>query len=91
MAHTGRFILVGLQKESIVFSHPEFHKREGTLMSSRNATRRDFEYVIKSMKSRQVDPALYITHRVLFDQVKENFESWLDPANGVIKAMVTID
>src|SRR5258706_7833479 len=90
MAHTGRFILVGLQKESIVFSHPEFHKREATLMSSRNATSHDFECVIKSMKSRQVDPAFYITHRVIFDQVKENFESWLDPASGVIKAMVTI-
>jgi 2-desacetyl-2-hydroxyethyl bacteriochlorophyllide A dehydrogenase len=90
MAHTGRYILVGLQKESIAFSHPEFHKREATLMSSRNATREDFEEVMESMKSGQLNPTMYITHRVTFDQVKENFESWLDPANGVIKAMVTI-
>lgn len=90
MAHTGRYILVGLQKESIVFSHPEFHKREGTLMSSRNATREDFKKVMESMKRGQLNPTLYITHRVIFDQVKENFESWLDPTNGVIKAMVTL-
>ncbi len=90
MAHTGRYILVGLQKESIVFSHPEFHKREGTLMSSRNATREDFEFVIKSLKTGQVDPTLFITHRVMFDQVKDNFESWLDPENGVIKVMVQL-
>jgi 2-desacetyl-2-hydroxyethyl bacteriochlorophyllide A dehydrogenase len=91
MAHTGRYILVGLQKEPISFSHPEFHKREGTLMSSRNATRKDFEHVIGSLKAGRVDPTSYITHRVMFDQVKDEFESWLDPANGVIKAMVQLD
>jgi threonine dehydrogenase-like Zn-dependent dehydrogenase len=40
------------------------------------------------MKNGEVKPATYITHRVLFDQVKEEFEGWLNPANGVIKAMV---
>jgi threonine dehydrogenase-like Zn-dependent dehydrogenase len=43
------------------------------------------------MKNKLLDPATYITHRVLFDEVKDNFESWLNPANGVIKAMVTLD
>jgi 2-desacetyl-2-hydroxyethyl bacteriochlorophyllide A dehydrogenase len=50
MAHGGRYVLIGLQKENISFSHPEFHKREGTLMSSRNATRKDFEKVMACMK-----------------------------------------
>jgi threonine dehydrogenase-like Zn-dependent dehydrogenase len=91
MAHGGRYILVGLQKGEIVFSHPEFHKREGTLMSSRNATRADLEQVINCIKQELIDPKTYITHRVSFDDVKENFESWLDPSNGVIKAMICID
>jgi threonine dehydrogenase-like Zn-dependent dehydrogenase len=81
-------VLIGLQKGPITFSHPEFHKREGTLMSSRNATRTDFEHVIHSMKKKEVNPATYITHRVLFKDVKDEFESWLKPENGVIKAMV---
>ena len=38
LAHGGRYVLVGLQKGDISVSHPEFHKREATLMSSRNAT-----------------------------------------------------
>jgi 2-desacetyl-2-hydroxyethyl bacteriochlorophyllide A dehydrogenase len=91
MAHGARYVLIGLQKGDISFSHPEFHKREGTLMSSRNATRQDFEHVITSMKKGEVDPTTYITHRVVFDEVKNEFESWLNPANGVIKAMVSID
>lgn len=88
MAHGARYVLIGLQKGEICFSHPEFHKREATLMSSRNATREDFEHVIASMKRKEIDPTTYITHRVAFDQVKDEFEGWLNPANGVIKAMV---
>jgi len=91
MAHGGRYVLIGLQKGDISFSHPEFHKREGTLMSSRNATRDDFEHVIKSIKQGEIRPQMYITHRVEFDKVAEEFGSWLDPANGVIKAMVEIN
>jgi 2-desacetyl-2-hydroxyethyl bacteriochlorophyllide A dehydrogenase len=88
LAHGGRYVLVGLQKAEISFSHPEFHKRESTLMSSRNALRSDFDHVIASMKSELVNPATYITHRVAFNQVKTEFNGWLNPANGVIKAMV---
>ena len=88
MAHGARYVLIGLQKGEINFSHPEFHKREATLMSSRNATRKDFEHVIACMKEKKVDPTTYITHRVFFDQVSHEFERWLNPANGVIKAMV---
>ena len=90
MAHGARFILVGLQKENITFSHPEFHKREGTLMSSRNATRKDFVNVIDSLKSKKIDATTFITHRVSFERVKDEFSGWLDPAAGVIKAMVEV-
>ena len=90
LAHGGRYVLVGLQKGDLMVSHPEFHKRESTLMSSRNATRADFEHVIDSMKKGLVDPTNYITHRVTFDEVKQEFNQWLDPKNGVIKAMVEV-
>ena len=88
LGHGGRYVLIGLQKGDISFNHPEFHKRESTLMSSRNATRADFEYVVASIKKGLVNPSTYITHHVLFTEVKDNFESWLSPATGVTKAMV---
>jgi 2-desacetyl-2-hydroxyethyl bacteriochlorophyllide A dehydrogenase len=91
LAHGGRYVLIGLQKEAFSFGHPEFHKRESTLMSSRNATRADFEYVIDCMKKGMVSAKNYITHETSFDKIKDNFESWLDAANGVIKAMVKVD
>ena len=89
--HGGRFVLIGLQKEAISFSHPEFHKRETTLMSSRNATREDFEQVIDSIKKGMINPITYITHRVKFAGLKDVFETWLDPAAGVIKAITELD
>ena len=91
LAHGGRLVLIGLQKEAITFSHPEFHKRESTLMSSRNATREDFEHVIDCIKKGWVTPTTYITHRAKFGGLNEVFESWLNPANGVIKAMVEME
>lgn len=90
LAHGGRYVLIGLQKELLLFSHPEFHKRETTLMSSRNATREDFEEVIRCIKAGAVRPEAYITHRIKFGEVKTVFRSLLDPRNEVIKAMVEI-
>jgi 2-desacetyl-2-hydroxyethyl bacteriochlorophyllide A dehydrogenase len=88
LAHGGRYVLVGLQKEHISFSHPEFHKREATLMSSRNANVSDFEHVMESIKNGLVQPANYITHKVAFDEVATQFESLLDPNSKVVKAVV---
>ena len=90
MAHGACYVLIGLQKEHISFSHPEFHKREATLMSSRNATRKDFEHVMSSLKNGSVNPAIYITHQLKFEDVKEEFPRLLDPTNHVIKAIIEI-
>jgi 2-desacetyl-2-hydroxyethyl bacteriochlorophyllide A dehydrogenase len=90
VAHGGKLVLIGLQKEDITLSHPEFHKREATLMSSRNATREDFNLVINSIKNKLIDPSILITHRVKFKEVKDSFSKWTDPAENVIKAMVEL-
>jgi threonine dehydrogenase-like Zn-dependent dehydrogenase len=91
LSHGGKYILIGLQKGEICFSHPEFHKREATLMSSRNATKEDFRKVMSAMKNKLIDPSNYITHRTIFADVKNEFPQWLNPENGVIKAMVSME
>ncbi len=91
IAHGGRYVLVGLQKGDISFSHPEFHKREATLMSSRNATREDFEQVITAIQKGWVQPSNYITHRIAFTDVINEFRNLSNPTHGVIKAMIELD
>lgn len=91
LSHGGRYVLVGLQGGEISFSHPEFHKREATLMSSRNATRGDFEQVMHAMANGRLQTTRFITHRTHFDEVGQTFAQWLDPDRNVIKAMVHFD
>ena len=91
LAHSGRFVLVGLQKESFSFSHPEFHKRETTLMSSRNATRWDFEQVIRILEQGLVDIKPFITHRFSLDDTPQRLPELISPESGAIKAMIDLD
>jgi threonine dehydrogenase-like Zn-dependent dehydrogenase len=91
LSHGGRYILVGLQKEEMVFSHPEFHKREATLMSSRNATREDFDHVIQCIKNGLIDPLSFITNRVKFEEAGPSFPDWLNPVSHMIKVVVEKD
>lgn len=91
LAHGGRYVLIGLQKGEISFSHPEFHKREATLMSSRNALKSDFQQVIDCLVSGKINPLHFITHRIPFMELPEKFPGLLDPASMVIKAMVSVD
>lgn len=88
LAHGGTLVYVGLTQGGITFSHPEFHKRETTLLASRNATREDFERVLQAVKSGHIDIGRYITHRARHDDMIERFIHWTRPETGVIKAVV---
>lgn len=90
VSHGGRLVFVGLVKADISFHDPDFHKRELTVMGSRNATSVDFEHVISSLRSGHIDTDSFITHRVGFEDMIDSYESWLRPETGVIKAMVVL-
>jgi 2-desacetyl-2-hydroxyethyl bacteriochlorophyllide A dehydrogenase len=89
ISHGGTYVLIGLQLAEISFSHPEFHKREATLMSSRNATREDFQWVADSIEQKLIDPNLFISHRINFEDLASQFPDLINPSMGVIKAMVS--
>lgn len=77
-------------KADISFSFPEFHKREMTLLSSRNAIREDFDHVIETVRSGSIDVDSYIIHRADFTEMIEHFDHWLKPESKVMKAMVEV-
>jgi threonine dehydrogenase-like Zn-dependent dehydrogenase len=90
MSFGGKYVLVGLQKGNVSFSHPEFHKREGTLMSSRNATHDDFRFVIDSITRGQVDPVRLITDRIGFGDAVDGFRRLLTPGSNSIKGIIEL-
>ncbi|GIO11873.1 alcohol dehydrogenase [Cohnella xylanilytica] len=89
-AHGGKLVFVGLVKADIAFSDPEFHKRELTLMGSRNATREDFDDVMEAVAAGAIDADGYINRRAPFAEATRAFEEWLKPESKVIKAMVEL-
>jgi len=91
VAHGGRLILVGLMLGDVSFHDPDAHRRELTLLCSRNATAANFQRIISLMESGQIDTTPWITHRASISSMIEAFPSWIDPRNKVIKAMVDIE
>jgi 2-desacetyl-2-hydroxyethyl bacteriochlorophyllide A dehydrogenase len=90
VAHGGTYVLVSVVRDLISFEDPEFHKRETTLLGSRNATPEDFAVVISAMRERRVPTAALLTHRAKLDEAPEQFPTWISPDAGVIKAMIEI-
>ncbi|MBZ0285079.1 MAG: zinc-binding alcohol dehydrogenase family protein [Anaerolineae bacterium] len=88
VAHGGRLVFVGLFQGDVTFHDPEFHKREMTIMASRNANRQDFNQVISVLENRKIDVKPWITYSVSPEQMLQDFPTWLDPANGTVKAML---
>jgi len=90
-ASGGRLVLVGLCSAKIAFSDPEFHRREMTLLSSRNATAADFDRVLSAVEAGTLDTRPWVTHRASLSDVCEALPTWARPDSGVLKAMVEID
>lgn len=89
VAHGGSYVFVSIVSSDISFSDPEFHKRETSLLGSRNATVEDFECVMAAMRAGEVPEAL-ITHRMMLSEVPQRFKALTDPGAGVVKAMIEI-
>jgi len=90
LAPAGKLILVGLYQGDFTFHDPLFHKKEVTLMSSRNATGSNFRYIIHLMEEGEIDTRPWITHHLDLNQVVTDFPALLEPTAGVVKAMISV-
>ena len=90
-AFAGRLVYVGITQQELAFLHaPVMHRRELTLMASRNALPPDFIRIIRLIEDGLIDTGTWITHRAPMDGMIEAFPGWLKPENGVLKAMVAV-
>ena len=89
-AHGGRLVFVGLFQGEVTFNDPNFHRRELTLLGSRNSRPEDFRRILELVESGRVDTNPWITHRGALEQVPEVFPDWTNPEPGVLKAMISI-
>lgn len=86
----GKLVFIGLFPGDVTFHDPLFHRREMTLLATRNALPGDFRRIIAAMEAGTLDTAPWITHRARLEEVPEQFAHWLDPKSGVLKAMIEV-
>jgi threonine dehydrogenase-like Zn-dependent dehydrogenase len=60
-------------------------------MSSRNATKTDFELVMNTLRADTFPTNKYITHRCSFNSLKETFDTWISHREDIIKAVVKLN
>jgi 2-desacetyl-2-hydroxyethyl bacteriochlorophyllide A dehydrogenase len=89
--HGGKLVFVGLHQGDVTFHDSDFHRRELTLLGSRNATAADFAAVIATLAAGKIDLAPWITVRVTPEELPEALPGWLNPAHDFVKAMLDFD
>jgi alcohol dehydrogenase len=90
-AFAARVVYVGITQQDLTFPHaPHLHRRELTIMASRNAHSKDFARIIRLIEEGVIDTRPWITHHAKFDDLITAFPTWLRPESGVIKAIVDL-
>jgi 2-desacetyl-2-hydroxyethyl bacteriochlorophyllide A dehydrogenase len=91
VANGGRYVLVSVIKDTITFKDPDFHRREMTLLGSRNATNDDFHWVIGAIQAGDIPISRLITHRTSLANAASSIPVWANQKAGLIKALVELD
>ena len=88
----GRVAYVGITQQNLNFPHaPAMHRRELTLLASRNALSSDFARIVDLIEKGTINTDPWITHHASFDEVPDAFPAWTDPESGVVKAVIHVD
>ena len=69
---------------------PNFTNARPRLLSSRNATRQDFDDVFAALRAGRIPTDALNTHRASLNDAPAMFPVWMKPENGVIKAIIEI-
>lgn len=88
VAHGGRIVFVGLLQGRVSFDDPNFHRRETTLLASRNSCG-DFPRIIRLIEEGSVDTQPWITHRLPLLDVPRRFQE-IKSSPDLIKAVIEV-
>lgn len=89
-AFGGRVVFVGITSQPVVLDDPLFHRRELTLLATRNAVAADFVRILRLIQDGTINTRRWISHRLRFDEVPAQFDLLLQPDSGVVKAIVDV-
>jgi 2-desacetyl-2-hydroxyethyl bacteriochlorophyllide A dehydrogenase len=90
LAHGGTYVLLSVVKEDLRFADPEFHKRETTLVGSRNALVDDFEHVMAQIRAGTVPVDALATHETTLGDAVTDLPLWAGNRETLIKAIIRV-
>jgi 2-desacetyl-2-hydroxyethyl bacteriochlorophyllide A dehydrogenase len=90
VAHGGSYVLLSVVKGDLSFPDPEFHKRETTLIASRNALEADFRHVMACMSDGRIPLEALATHSTTLAKAAEDLPVWAADRGTVIKALIQV-
>jgi len=90
-AFTGQVVYVGITTQELTFKHVTIHRPELTVKASRNAVPSDFTRIIKLIEDGVIDTTPWLTHSAGYNEFVGEFQNWLKPETGVIKAILHMD
>lgn len=85
----GRLVMVGLAQGAFSIDDPLFHRREITLLASRNSAGA-FPELIRLMETGRLVTDPWITHRLPLAELPERFPSFYEPDSGLLKAVIAV-
>jgi 2-desacetyl-2-hydroxyethyl bacteriochlorophyllide A dehydrogenase len=88
VAHGGKLVFVGLVLGTIRIDDPMLHRREITILASRNSAHA-FPGIIRMIENGEIDTRPWITHRMFLSQVPKIFGG-LRQQSGLMKAMIEV-
>ena len=88
-ASGGRIVFVGLFQGEVSFNDPNFHRRELTLLSSRNARPTNFRDIIALIEAGRMDTTPWISHRFDLADTPRRFPEIAGDA-AVIKTVIAV-
>jgi len=89
--HGARYVMVSVVQGDISFTDADFHRRELTLLGSRNATATDFQRVIDAIGAGKVKAADWISHRTTLAGAVTDLPRWSREKRGLVKALIELD
>ena len=84
----GKLIFVGLINDSVTLFDPDLHRREATILASRNSTAPEHHRVLDLMESGAIDVTAWPRECAKPDVMHQRFPLWLRRQAGIVKAVV---
>jgi 2-desacetyl-2-hydroxyethyl bacteriochlorophyllide A dehydrogenase len=88
LQQAGTLIFVGLINDKVSLFDPDLHRREATILASRNSTPAEHQRVLEYMEAGRIDVGAWPTECASPEAMGARFPLWLHRQAGIVKSIV---